>query len=129
MLMKISKPLEWVRPYVEHVADIVPVHCLEKIIGISPRKDKISANIARYVKTDTGRHYISMNTFAWVNVSLVPLKRERTEWTKVELLEHLAHELAHIVHWEHDAHHFHLQAEIMVRFAKMLKSTDYKAEQ
>jgi len=38
----------------------------------------------------------------------------------------LAHELAHLKHWEHTPEHFKLQTQILARFAKVLKDLGIK---
>lgn len=42
------------------------------------------------------------------------------------MLDTLAHELAHTVHWEHTYKHYELQAKLMRRFSKVLKKLKIK---
>lgn len=42
------------------------------------------------------------------------------------ILENLAHELAHIIHWEHTIEHWELTTKILKRFSRVLRSLGIK---
>lgn len=131
-MIKLSKNLEWFRPYIDKVGHLVPIEGLEKIISIKPRKNQIKKHHAQLVEVKENgkvRRYISLNLYSWRLASINPTERKILTFSKVDLLEYLAHELAHLVDWNHTPEHKTLEAKIKIVFMKHLKSTGYISEE
>lgn len=135
MNIKISPELEWVEPYLKRASKIVPVEQLEKIIAVKPRLDQIQHCHAQLVtETDTNtnavkRRYISMNLYYVKSHKLEPLQRKKVPFSKIDLLETLSHELAHLVEIKHTPEHKKLESKICTIFMTMLKRTGYVSEE
>lgn len=117
-MIKFSKNLEWFRPMVESVGDIVP---LNKLLAIKSRRSpkhkiqrtfglcKVVGNKFEIVirPTTLTTKYVKPNTF------------KRSKSVKRDygpMLDDIAHELAHLVHWEHNIEHLALTNQILARF-------------
>lgn len=135
MNVKISEELMWLEPYLKKVSNIVPVHKIEKIVAGKPRVDQIQhcqAQLVTETNTKTGqiiRQYITMNLYYLKARSLNPLERMKKPYSKVDLLETLAHELAHFEDIHHTPKHKKLQNKICTIFMNMLEKTGYVSEE
>lgn len=119
--IKISTSLKWMRPYLEVISDLVPLPRLQKIETMKTPLDRQSQADAIITKTNNGWYYMRINTWSPVWANLGESKFKKIKYTKEPLantLDSLAHELSHMVHWEHKPEHLMLQAQILVRFAK-----------
>lgn len=131
-----SNDLEWFRPYVQKVKNIVPIHQLEKIVSYKPRLDQVHHQHAQLLKEtweEDGvvkkRKYISINLYFVKVSSFKPLRRKIGPFSKIDLLELLAHELAHLTHWEHTPSHKALEARLKRLFMTQLEKTGYISEE
>lgn len=131
-MVKLSNNVEWFKPYLNDVKHLVPIEQLEKIFGIVPKLKQIQGYHAHLVVESKGRKkrkYISMYLSYTSTVRLRPLKRVLKAFSKLDLLEHLAHELAHLIHWKHTTAHKKLEAELIIKFMTRLESIGYVSEE
>jgi len=135
MSVKISPELKWVIPYLKRASKIVPVEQLEKIIAVKPRLEQIQHCHAQLV-TETNTHtnqvkrrYISLNLYYVKSHQLKPLKRKKVPFSKIDLLETLAHELAHLIDVKHTPKHKKLENRLCSIFMTMLEQTGYVSEE
>lgn len=128
-MTKYSRNTRWMKPYVEAVRDIVPLSRLQEVIGFKVPLDKseqCSATIIRY-------------TGAWYKITLrlwdpkyknlggrkfLKTQHKRSDFASV--LDSLAHELAHMIHWDHTPEHLILQSKILIRLARVAKKLGVK---
>jgi WLM domain len=124
-MIKYHKDVLWLQPFVEAAARFVKiekithVRCLKTPLNreeqsyatISVDCEKKTKNISLNIK-------MQMHKFEKVGNNLYSVKGYKAldKWV---ILDSLAHELAHMKHWVHDAKHFRLQSKIMVMFANM----------
>lgn len=131
--MKLSKNIEWFRPYLDKVSHLVPLNELDKIISIKPRKNQVKKHHAQLVENYNDgvlfQKYISINLYSWRLVGLAPAKRTLLPFSKIDLLNYLAHELAHLVDWNHTPRHNLIQSQITIIFMEYLESTGYISEE
>lgn len=134
-----SSDLEWMRPYVNKVKRIVPVHKLEKIVSLKASLDKLNRMYGQLV-TETweekgyvnrrSRKYISLYVTYCETVTLKPFKRVIKPYSKIDLLTTLAHELAHLVYDDtHTTKHTKLENRICSLFMTMLENDGYISEE
>lgn len=119
--MKLSKELTWIAPFLEEVLHLIPLERLTDVRGYRQRRDR---NIGSY----GGTHTADMLTY---NITLLT-----HEWNKKKkkhvlvqegmVLDTLAHELAHIVYWEHSWEHFNLQVRILHAWINVVREKDMK---
>lgn len=114
----ISPGLEWVREFLVQAAPLAPLHKLRSVKGYKTkgkwqdytqgliwRKGRVrEITIAEYVQTHRGHAPRPPGI----------------------ILEVLAHELAHLVEWEHTPEHWILELKIMNRFARLCKRVGIK---
>lgn len=133
-----SSDLEWMRPYVKKVNHIVPVQKIEKVISFKPRKDRVQHGHAGHTieswlegrpPKKKKRIYITINLYFWKLESLKPVKRKLSPFSKIDLLESLAHELAHAVDFDHTTRHKKLEAKMKSMFMTMLEKEGYISEE
>lgn len=124
MAIKYSKNLLWLKPFVECAGKHVPINRLKYIRGykLPLNKDpKAFATLATlpggYFQMNIRTNTVDVKTLK--NGTFKPVKHR--EMYLAVMLDTLAHELAHIKHWDHSPEHFILQSKIMVDMGKMLQ--------
>lgn len=130
--MIIAKELEWVREYVQAVQHLLPeLKRLKRISAKKAHKDyvqRVHATCWEYYadhKSYKINLYVSKSSVS----SLRPLKIKLSRYSTMELLMNLAHELAHLRHWEHTPDHKSLECSIALVFMNMLKNDGYVSEE
>lgn len=118
MKPKFSKSLEWMVPFVYSVEHLVPLHKLKAIRGYSVKNGKEEQAYGSIIRRS---RYYTINLKTTIN-EVKNVKRKPKPEFVARSLEVLAHELSHLVVWEHTSEHFALQAIILYEFAKVLKS-------
>lgn len=119
--MKLSKDLFWVQPFLNEVGHLVP---LERLTGLTGYKQRPGRNIGSYGGThthDLQEYNITLLTHEW-NVR----KQKHVTAQDGMVLDTLAHELAHLVFWEHSWEHFALQVKILKCWVRIVKNMDMK---
>jgi len=138
MKLKIAPELEWFRPYLKRVKNIAPVHKLEKIIALKADTKKLQ-HIDGQLVTETWeedgytyrkkRIYMSIYVTYSKTLSLKPLKRTIKPFSKIDLLELFAHELAHLEHDYHTVAHKKLENRLCSMFMTILNASGYVSEE
>ena len=116
-LMKIQKNIAWIRPFLLSVKTLVPLNKINRINGYSVPPGKSENAYASITRVSTRKCNI--------NIKLTSNENQKPIFLAA-LLENLAHEMAHLVVWEHTHKHFALQARILTRFSKVLKKAGIK---
>lgn len=116
MNTKFTKNVEWLKPFVKQIGYLAPLSKLQYIRGYKVRKGLNELAWASITKYSANRYTISLRV-----ESLVKNGRKHKPSTIETTLLSLAHELAHLKHWEHTPEHFKLQARIISRFSLLLK--------
>ncbi len=129
--MIIAKELEWTREYIESVAYLLP-H-LKQLKRISTRKadrNKIMrchGNCTKYFDKISYRITI-YTTYSMVH-SYDPLTIKIHPYSLMDTLRYLAHELAHIEHWDHTPDRLYLECMILCIFMTKMKAEGYLSEE
>lgn len=123
--MIITKQLEWMRSYIENVAHIVP--SVQYIRRISTKR----ANEDRTQHIHGLMTYVNKRDF---RICLYVTYKSRIddtikEYTTIELLHTLAHELAHLNTPIHSAERMNLECSIMAVFMSHLSRDGYISEE
>lgn len=113
--MKYTKNTLWLIPFITEVANLIPYKKITNIRGY-----KVKAGLSEQTDGST----LNWNNKYSINLLLLTYCTQRKQHRPKPMhfiLDTLAHELAHTVHWEHSPEHYALQAKIMLKFAKVLK--------
>lgn len=129
-MIKYSKDVVWLQPFVEAAAKYVKV---DKITHVRCLKTPLNREEQSYatISVDQNKKYknvslnikVMMHKFEKVGNNLYSVKGYK-QLEKSAILDSLAHELSHMKHWKHDAKHFRLQSRLMLMFANM----EYRSE-
>ena len=132
--MKISKNLSWVEEYINLVKPLVPeISRLKRVTSKKPKRSLTeNQNCHGIISFYSGKrmytltlytHYIDMNLKNdKVHLNIAP-------YSTIDTLCFLAHELAHLKHWDHTPAHKLLEASITQIFMNKLESSGYKSEE
>jgi hypothetical protein len=116
--MVYSKNLLWLASFIEAAASEVDISLLKSIRGFRVPLSKKESNDGM-ITSERGRFSITLRTHNQE-------KRGYSQRSMYGVLTALAHELAHIEHWEHTAAHLYLESRILTVFAEELSSYDVK---
>jgi hypothetical protein len=122
--MKISKKLEWMRPYVTEGLKHVP-------------KGKAVTRLwtfklgGRYGKHETAA--IITNDFKEYRIYLHTMRHPRgqppSQFSKIDMIKYLAHEMAHMKDMDHTPRHSRLEGKLQAIFSAMLEKEGYVSEE
>jgi hypothetical protein len=123
--MKIANKLAWMTPYI-----YVGIECLKSNKPLLRVGTWSHTNIMKGLGAHASIH-IRPKGF---NIYLHTLHKDADDeearpYTRIEMLTYLAHELAHIDHWEHTTAHKKLELKILNVFMTMLKQNGYISEE
>ena len=110
-----SKDMAWLEPFVEAVDNLVPTNRIMRIRGYRVRKGLEAATYGSK-GTRGNRYIINLLSEEWSKS-----KKKFVRDTYEILLDTLAHELAHTVHFKHTPEHYRLKYKIGVAFSKVLE--------
>lgn len=131
--MRITKSLEWMRPYLEDAMKVVPeIRLLTAIVARTPKVNGREVQRAHAMITSyhSGTYHITSFIKKQAVVTYHPkVKLKLLPYSKKDLLEYLAHEIAHLRYWDHSTHHAILTAELTIRFMKRLSKSGYISEE
>ena len=134
--MRISKSLKWMIPYIEDARPILPeVALLTQLISRVPKTNhkevqRISGICNQYEKKDKTVYYriILMTKYQDI-LKYKPLKIKLKEYSKMDMLHLLAHELSHMRDMTHTPSRMVLECKLMLRFMKRLEAEGYISEE
>lgn len=113
--IKYQKSMEWFKPFLESVADLVDLGRISHLRGFRVKKGYEEKTYGSAIKYN---RKFSINIKMWSYIKATDSYRRRT---LAGVLEILAHELAHIHHWDHSPDHWKLQSQIQLRFTKVFE--------
>ena len=116
MKTKIDKNLFFLKPFLKGISKIVPIRNVGHIKSYRVAKGLTERGQASIIKHSYKNYTINLKTQALVNKG-----REHKYETLEQILLDLAHELSHLLEWEHTGRHFRIQSKIMLHFAKKLR--------
>lgn len=114
---KFHKDLKFLKPFFLSASGLVPIERVKSVRGfkVSVNKEVLTdASIIRFGNNKT--FTINMRTHS----NYVYSHKQKYEFI-AETLINFAHELAHVLYWDHTPEHFKLQAQIMIKFSGVLK--------
>jgi hypothetical protein len=115
MKTKFHKSVTWLAPFLKSVGNLVPTDRIKWVKGYSvPRGKK--------PKADAYIHMFGNHKTFHINLELSSIKKGKLISPYLyNFLDSFAHEIAHLIHWEHTAEHFKLKNQIQLKFVKVLK--------
>jgi hypothetical protein len=114
--MVIVKNLEWLRPYIESVEYLLPkLKKLKRISSKTGNKERWQHSHGLITYFDNKSYRITFY-ITYHSMSDDKIKQYNTK----DLLHFLAHELAHLEHWDHTPQHTLLECTIMSAFMNKL---------
>lgn len=116
MDIKYSKNALWLKPYVDSVSDLIPLNKIYRIKGYQVRvgcEEKKQGMASQITKT---KHVITIRMW-----DLTEDRKKHRRRLYYHVLETVAHELSHLVYWEHTASHFRLTAQVLIRFSDIIE--------
>ena len=116
--MKYSKNMLWAETYVLAASRLVDVSKIEKIVGYALKPGQVPRQAAVCIKSSRSRHTI--------RVRLTSDHDTNKSILVEDALVALAHELAHLVVWEHKPKHLELTARILAKFARVARAQGVK---
>jgi hypothetical protein len=119
-MAKISPELEWLRPFLDSAAGLCNTARVKTIRGYAVPMDKSEQQDAQILVDNKTKQADILIRVMNHRSSAGRVVRRSPSYVS-EVLDHFAHELAHLKHWEHTPEHFKLQTRIMRRFASVLK--------
>lgn len=123
--LTIVKEFEWMRDYIDSVSHLLPT--LKQLKKISSKK----ADLYR------GQHFQGIIIYydkKSYRICLYTSYKDRNvhklhKYSTIDLLGNLAHELAHLQHWDHTPQHKQLECTIMSIFMTKLAQDFYVSEE
>lgn len=115
MFPKMTKNVMWLKPYIMSVKHLVPINKISKVCGYSVPLHKAEVQDAAIVYPSGKKKAVI--SIRMTNNDYINEKQLRPYYAQV--LNHLAHEMAHLKHFDHSPKHLELEARIMLKFAKV----------
>ena len=123
--MIIVKKLEWMIDYVEMVSHLLPkIKQLKKISSKTGNKERYQHCHGLITYFDKKSFRITL----YVTYHDIP-SGKILQYSTLDLLQYLAHELAHLEHWEHTTNHKQLECILMGIFMTRLAQDGYISEE
>ena len=129
--MKVNKPAQWLMPFIENVQILVPkMRHVDLLTLRKPPKDKITrTHGSTNYNEKTKKYNIIVHTHFCRMESASSEKFVFSKFSPIETLECLAHEIAHIYHWEHSPKHKLLECKIKSRFMRKLERDGFVSDE
>lgn len=118
--MRIHKNVSFILPYLKSARKLVPLERLDTIKGYKVDLYKSERSYGSIV-TNGSRANINL----LITNNYVLENKQRPIFLMV-ILDSLAHELAHLVHWKHTPDHMMLQVKILRNFVRVMKKNGVK---
>jgi hypothetical protein len=123
--MIITKRLLWMKEYIESAAHLLPhLKQLKRISTKVGNKERWQHCHGLITYADHRSYRITL----YVSYHSM-LQDKIVDYTTIDLLTYLAHELAHLEHWNHSPDHKQLECIILGIFMTKLKSEGYISEE
>lgn len=123
--MKIVKELEWVRDYISEIAYMVPnLSKLKKISSMKANKNRWQHFHGLITYTNKKNYRITLYT-TYHDMIVDKIKKYST----IDILTFLAHEIAHMSHWDHTTSHKLMENKIAKVFMNKLSRDGYISEE
>lgn len=123
--MIITKKLEWMREYISSVSHLLPhIKHLRKISSKTGNRDRSQHCHGLITYYDKKSFRITLYT-SFHDVAADKIRNYST----IDLLTYLAHELSHLEHWDHTPKHKYLESIILGVFMVKLDSDGYESEE
>lgn len=120
--IKISKDLEFLRPFIESAKGIIPLYKLLIVRSFKVRPGLEAQTYGSTLKHSIQDTYvINLRVYEWSK-----MKKKYKPETLTLVLDTLAHELAHLKYFNHSYKHFKTQALISLRFSDIIKKLGIK---
>ena len=100
-----------------------------RIYELHPHPKRLSHCYAQISTTDERNYSIGVYRKYYRTDRLKPLKRTLKEFSTLDTLMHLAHEIAHLYDWEHTPYRQVLECRIGVEFMERLDELGYLSEE
>jgi hypothetical protein len=134
--MRISKSLKWMIPYIEDARPILPelallTHLISRVPKVNKKEvQRISGICNQYEKKDKSLSYRIILMTKYQNIQKYrPLKIKLSDYSKLDMLHLLAHELSHMRDMTHTPSRMVLECRLMLKFMKRLESEGYISEE
>jgi len=111
-MTKFFKNVQFLEPYFNSAKNLVPIEKVKYIKGYSVINGLIERGYGAILRNRDNKTF---------NITLKIKQSNGQNEYLIVVLDTLAHELAHLVHWEHTAEHLELQTQILNRFSKVAK--------
>jgi len=129
-MTKFNKDVAWLEPFFLKAKGLVPIQKITKIRGFSVPLDKIECIDGQMTKYLPGGPIVitlrTHNQLHRANQNGTNTAYRHKRRMICDMLLTLAHELAHLKHWEHTPEHWELECKIVRRFISELKRQGIK---
>ena len=123
--MIIVKKLEWMREYINAVSHLLPnLKKLKKISSKTGNKERWQHSHGLITYYDQKNYRITLYITYHDMIS-----DKIKEYSTIDLLQYLAHELSHLEHWDHTPNHKNLECIMLSIFMTMLSRDGYISEE
>lgn len=115
-MTKFSKGVAWLEPFYKEVEHFLPKR--KKIIAVKgySRREGQNGSLGCALTDSKEREY-TITLQAWTII----YSGKRVPYMAYYMLEVFAHEIAHVVHWDHEHKHMELSSKILRKFARKAK--------
>ena len=128
--MKIHKKLGWLKEYIDLAKKILPqIEYIVLIRELFHQKDKVQRIHASLTQECLLGTYVLSFYTSFKKVLPKTGKTLEEKYSKIDILDHLAHELAHLEHWQHTPEHKILEAKLSILFMRHLLKSGYVSEE
>jgi hypothetical protein len=128
--MQIQKKLYWLKEYIELVRQIIPeVDRITLVREIHHQEGKVQQIHASLTQEFFFGTYVLSFYTSYKRTNKSKKKKEKHEYSKIDLLGHLAHEMAHLKYWTHTPEHKMLECKLTVIFMRHLLKSGYVSEE
>jgi hypothetical protein len=129
--MYISPCLAWIEPYLDAAKPIVPkLKKVSHILTRTPNIKQLQHSQAHIVHISEKDEYkITINSCYFTLEKIKPVERKKRFYSQIDILSHLAHEIAHLNYWDHTPDHKALECRLTEIFMYMLKAQGYHSEE
>lgn len=119
--IKYDKNVVCFKPFIDAAKSLIAFNKITRLRGYKVKKGLTEQTDGSTVEYTDGTFVISLLTNSYVKS-----KKEYRPKPLHYILDTLAHELAHTVHWEHTYKHYELHGKIASKFAKVIKQLGIK---